>query len=209
MSKNTSGTGTFLGILTTSTIISVALCCGMANLGDRAAPMRSAESYEAAGSISSMAPAPAPAPYAASTPKWEYNTIVDPMTQKAGQVAALTSSNTLSLGFPYQGEQHAYLAIRENPRSGNVDVFVKIEQGQILCRSYMSCAMNVTFGNGEMQQFSGAEAADHDSTIAFITNSKRFVAQAQKSETILIELMLYKEGSHVMRFESDEPLVWK
>src|SRR5690606_7049584 len=83
---------------------------------------------------------------AAANGKWSYNQSSDPMTKGITKTARLQSENSLSLDFPYQGEQKATLIVRNHPQFGN-DVIFRIEKGQILCRTY-DCSVTVAFDDG-------------------------------------------------------------
>ncbi len=100
-------------------------------------PLRKAIAYERMGS------------------QWIYDSSAEGMSGKSVATASVYSSNTIKLGFPYQGEQKGRLTLRRHPRWGN-DVILAIEQGQILCHSYGDCYVGVRFDNEKMQRYEGS-----------------------------------------------------
>src|SRR5687767_13457752 len=68
-----------------------------------------------------------------STPKrsaWGYSEYNDEMGRGKVFHTSTQSTNTISLGFPYEGPQHCILSIREHPEYGR-DVYLTIEKGQL------------------------------------------------------------------------------
>jgi hypothetical protein len=112
--------------------------------------------------------------------------------------AQVTSTNTVSFGFPYQGSQHATLTIRKTARWGTEAIF-RIERGQFLC-GIDECAVNVRFDSGPIRQCSASEPSDHSTTTLFLRNGPSFVAQLRKAKTLRIEATFFQEGSHTLEF---------
>jgi len=129
------------------------------------------------------------------------------MTGKAVSNAVLTSDKSLSLSFPYKGENWAYLVVRQ--RNGRSDVMVKVQKGQILCRSHSPCDINVRFDDKPPVKFSGVGSSDHDSTLVFLEPERRFLDGATKAKTILVQVPFYQNGNQIMEFSALAPLDMK
>lgn len=159
----------------------------------------------AGGSTTEVAAAPAPP--AVPLDPWTYRTSADKMTDAKTHLACTTSTNQVSQDFPYRNTS-ADLCVRKAPRIG-LDVFVRLNSdGQILCHSSLEdCSLPVRFGKGEVQRFSGGEAADNSSDLVFIRNAPRFIAGLRKAETTLVEIELYQNGRQTLEFET-RGLVW-
>lgn len=138
---------------------------------------------------------------------WEYPEELDKMTGKTGRYAVLKSDNSLALEFPYGGENHGYLTVRQHPTHG-LNVIVAVEKGQILCSAYDGCSVVVRFDDGKPQRFSATPPADHSSNLLFIESEPRFISAAQKAKRILIQAAFYQNGNQVLEFTSPEPLRW-
>lgn len=130
---------------------------------------------------------------------WSYGTSSDSMTGKTVKTATLESTNTETFKFPYGGEQHAALMIRQHPRYGR-DVLFSIERGQFGC-AVDGCAILVRFDDRKAERFTGQAPGDNSSTNVFITPSDRFYARLQKSKTVRIESTFYQEGVRVFTFD--------
>lgn len=132
--------------------------------------------------------------------QWFYSSPNDDMTGNPIRTAYTSSTNTMSLDFPYQGEQHATLRIRSHPRYGH-DIIVDIEQGQILCQSYEDCTIAVRFDNGPLQHFSAVGPSDNSSDSVFIRSYDRFVGLMKKAKRVTVELPIFQAGNHAMIFD--------
>lgn len=138
---------------------------------------------------------------------WQYLAQEDKMTGKPSKRAYLESNNTLALDFPYNGRNHGILQVRKDPKHGT-NVLVRVEKGQILCRSYEPCTISVRFDSAQPVRFSGVGSGDHDSKIVFFNSEPKFIAAAKKAKKILIQLTMYQAGEQVLEFQSSKPLEW-
>ena len=146
--------------------------------------------------------APKPEPEPGS--QWSYSGGEDTMGRKRS-FARVTSTNTLSFDFPYQGSQNGTLTIRKSQSGTNV--IVRIERGQFLC-GLDECTVNVRFDSGPIQQFSASGPDDHGTTTLFLGNEGRFVSQLRKAKIVRIEAKFYQEGSQALEFHV-EGFKWK
>lgn len=139
---------------------------------------------------------------------WRLEESQDKMTGKPNKTASVRSSDSLSLGFPYQGSNHGLLIVRRHPQFG-LDVILSIEKGQILCSSYRGCKVLAKFDAAAPITFEGAESADNDSTVVFIKNAGRFIDQARKAKSITLQIGLYQNGMQTLTFDTPGGLIWK
>jgi hypothetical protein len=140
--------------------------------------------------------------------QWRYSDETDKMTGKKASYAMIESDNTLSLSWPYGGVNKARLYVRKHPSHG-LDVFMTIDKGQILCRSYDPCRVVVRFGEEKPRNFSGLGSADHSADIVFLQPESAFIAAARKHKKILVQVPMYQAGEQVLEFTSPVELVWK
>ena len=131
--------------------------------------------------------------------KWSYDTSEDAMTSKIKRRASIESENTVSFAFPYQGEQHGTLILRDHPTHGR-DVMFSIERGQLLCRSYEDCQIRVRFDGGSPQRWSAIGPSDNSSTLIFLRNEVRFIQLLRKSKVVRLQVPVYQQGEPVFEF---------
>jgi len=137
---------------------------------------------------------------------WRYETKTDPMTSNETRTATLRSTNSLSLGFPYDGRNYGFIQVRQHPRFG-LDVIISVEKGQIMCRTG-ECNVTVRFGEAQPVVYSGSEPADNSSNIVFINNARGFINNASRAEKILVQMSFFQSGTHILTFDPPEPLKW-
>lgn len=138
---------------------------------------------------------------------WSISTEKDPMSGKTATYATLSSSNSLSLGFPYSGRNYGQLVVRRHPKYG-LDVLVSIEKGQTLCRSYEPCQVAVKFDDKPPMRFSGYPPESMDSTTIFLSPESKFITNASKAKRILVQFQVYREGDQILEFNTPSPLKW-
>lgn len=136
---------------------------------------------------------------AASASQWVYGNGEDKMTGKKTFHAIVESTNTVSFSSPYEGEQHATLTIRDNPKYGK-DIIFRIEKGQILCHSYNDCNVLVRFDEESPSTYSANPPSDNSSETIFISNYKRFADKINKAKLVRISPTIYQEGNPIFEF---------
>jgi len=114
--------------------------------------------------------------------------------------ATVRSSNTVSFGFPYAGDQHGTLTLRTVQGKGKSVMFY-IEKGQILCRSYDGCSAQVRFDDEKPVRFAANGPADHSSEIIFLEDYPRFLAKLKKAKRVRIAVDIYKNGAPAFEFD--------
>jgi hypothetical protein len=149
---------------------------------------------------------PAPAEDAAAVQarelaeKWAYKATQDAMTSRQSRTASIASENTVNFSFPYQGDQHATLILRDHPSHGK-DVIFTIEQGQLLCQSYQDCQIRVRFDDGQPVGWSAVGSSDNNSTIIFLRNDVKFLQRLRSSKVVRIQVPVYQEGQPIFEFQ--------
>jgi hypothetical protein len=131
--------------------------------------------------------------------KWRYRVDADPMTSKKARYASIDSENALNFDFPYQGEQHGTLILRDHPIHGR-DVMITIDKGQILCQSYEDCTIRVRFDEGSPQRWNAAGPADNRSTVIFLRNEGGFIQRLRAAKVVRIQIPVYQEGEPMLEF---------
>ncbi len=137
---------------------------------------------------------------AAVTPQWQYTTEQDAMTSKSITTAIIDSTNTLSFDFPYRGEQHVQLELRNHPRFGK-NVIFSIEKGQFMCH-IDGCSVLVRFDEEPPVRFSAGEPADHDSTYIFLNGYANFLSKMSKAKKVRIAADFYQNGQQTAEFDT-------
>lgn len=132
---------------------------------------------------------------------WKTESDTDKMSNKSYVTRSVTSINSFSLDFPYQGQQHARLIVRKHPRWG-LDVLVEVERGQLIC-DFDNCTINVRFDDGPIKAFRVTKPSDHSSETFFIASEGAFVAQLSKSKRTFIELTFFQNSAHTIEFLTD------
>jgi hypothetical protein len=131
--------------------------------------------------------------------KWYYSRDVDAMTSKVSLYASITSENTVSFDFPYEGAQHGRLMIRDHPTHGR-DVIFAIREGQLLCQSYEDCVIRVRFDESPAESWRAVGPADHSTTSIFLRNEERFVQRMRRARIVRVQVPVYQEGSPTFEF---------
>ena len=132
--------------------------------------------------------------------QWEYNQKEDSMTGGVTYFATVSSTNTVNFSFPYNGEQHARLTFRNDPKYGK-DILFRIEKGQILCESYDSCTVLVRFDDEKPTTYSASTPADNSTETVFISNYEKFMEKIRKAKMVRVSPTVYQEGAPVFEFD--------
>lgn len=129
---------------------------------------------------------------------WHYYKEDDPMGG-TDYTAQLSSRNTVSFDFPYQGEQRGILTLNTHPRYGK-RVALSLENGQFLCSNYDGCRVQVRFDEGKAATYSATGAADYSTETIFLDGYDRFLSHLLRSSTLRVSANVYHEGSPVFEF---------
>ncbi len=132
--------------------------------------------------------------------QWSYESSPEGMSGKEVRTASVISTNTINLGFPYGGPQHAVLRFRRHPRWGN-DVIFSIEQGQILCSTYGDCKVQVRFDDEKLLRYKGNPPEDNSSESVFIPAFGTFMKKLKNTKVVKVEVSIYQAGNQVFEFD--------
>jgi len=119
---------------------------------------------------------------------WEYFTNEDKMTSNITKYASITSNESLSLDFPYEGINLGYLKLRK--KNGVLNILIQIDKGQI-SSSYENEHVKVRFDDEKAITFSYTTPEDNSSDLIFIDNETKFLSKLKRSKKTLIALPLY------------------
>jgi hypothetical protein len=111
------------------------------------------------------------------TSSWDYSQLKTKWVDGKVYTATIESTNTINLDFPYNGEQHGLLLLREHPKHGK-DVVLKIQRGQLLDSEYNDPVV-VRFDSDKPLTFSSVGASDHSTETLFSVFSNRLKPQRQ------------------------------
>ncbi len=136
-----------------------------------------------------------------SAAKWAYSEHQDDMGRGTTKTAQVTSSNAVGFGFPYQGETHAVLILRDSPQYGR-DVMLSVERGQFVS-SYTKNFITVKFDDGELAKFAVSDPENSKTGLLFIRSddAEFFVSQLRKAKSLKIEADFFQEGPRVFEFD--------
>ena len=134
---------------------------------------------------------------------WDYSQFEDEMGRGKVYTAAIESTNTINLDFPYNGEQHGLLMLREHPKHGK-DVVLKIQRGQLLDSEYNDPVV-VRFDTDKPLTFSSVGASDHSTETLFLRGNafSVFSNRLKTAKTVRIQAPIYQGGNQVFIFEVD------
>jgi hypothetical protein len=138
----------------------------------------------------------------ASANAWTKKTSTDQMTGEKQVYFVLYSKQSLSLDFPYAGENRPSLMAYET--KGRPVVIFGLEKGQISCHS--SCFIEVKFDDEEVAKFEADRLSDDNSSIT-LKHSRVFAERAANAKRVLIRAHIYMNGSPVVEFLPKKPLV--
>lgn len=169
------------------------------------ADARAVTSIPNAGSAveAKLAPVAVPitaAPVAVIGQQWSYDASEEKMSGGKRLTASVESANTVEFDFPYKGPQNGHVVLRTDPKFGK-DVMFRIEKGQILCPSYSGCVVQVRFDDEKPANFAASGAADHSSTVVFLSDYNRFLTKLKKAKRVRIAVNIYQQGNPVFEFD--------
>jgi hypothetical protein len=155
------------------------------------------DSASGAAASSAASVASSTAGSGATASNWSYSSDKDDMRGTTSRYASVDSDNTLSFGFPYQGETHGTLFLRRNPR---LNVILQVERGQFLCDDYDHTTVAVRFDNHPVEHFGCTEPSDGRTTEIFLDGEARFLTQLKHASKVVIEAELFQEGRQQLTF---------
>lgn len=131
---------------------------------------------------------------------WRYDKTYDRMREEQTEWAYMESTNTLSFGFPYQGDSKANLVLARNKQQG-LSVLLKVDRGQFNCSSVEPCRVYAKFDTGKVLDFYGNIPTDGKADILFISPEAKMVDLLRKSKHLTLEAEFFQEGSRQLEFD--------
>lgn len=129
---------------------------------------------------------------------WSYREEKDEMRGSTSRWASVDATKDITLDFPY-GSSRPSLTVRFMKQYGT-DVMLSLN-GQITCRSYNQDTVSVKFDDGSIKAWRCLSSDDGDSSTAFISPAKPFIAALKRAKTVTIEAPIYQAGKQQMTFE--------
>lgn len=137
---------------------------------------------------------------------WRYDSDVDKMRGNTSYFADATSLNSANFQFPYQGESHLHIMLR-NQGEGN-DVMFSIDKGQFHCK-YDGCEISVKFDNEAVRTYAVNEADAGKNDVVFLASDKdAFIKKLKTSKKVIIEAPFFQEPRTQFDFDT-AGLEWK
>ncbi len=142
---------------------------------------------------------------ASTSANWSYREEKDEMRGSTSRWASVDATKDITLDFPY-GSSRPSLTVRFMKQHGT-DVMLSLN-GQITCRSYNGDTVSVKFDDGSIKEWNCLSSADGDSSTAFISPAKPFIAALKNSKKVTIEAPIYQAGNEQITFHI-EGLKWE
>lgn len=196
----------FLWVVGAVALLIVVAMCSSGGSSDDAAPSSTPTATPPAADPPVAAPAVTPEPPAEPAPppeppsRWMYSADKDDIDDATVYTAAVISTNTIELDFPYRGPQHGQLMLRRHPRHGR-DVILTIERGQILCSTYSECKVLVRIDDGPIQRLQGNEPADNSSEVVFIPLYQTFMKKLPTAKKVRVQVQMFQAGEQTFEFD--------
>ena len=131
---------------------------------------------------------------------WRYDSDVDKMRGNTSYFANATSLNSANFQFPYQGESHLHIIIR-NKGDGN-NVMFSIDKGQFHC-NYDGCEISVKFDNEAVKTYTVNEADAGKNDVVFLASGKdAFIKKLKTSKKVIIEAPFFQEPRTQFDFDT-------
>lgn len=80
---------------------------------------------------------------------------------------------------------------------------IQIDAGQLLCRSYGTCGVQIKFDNEPAQVFDAKGPENRETTYVFLASrdAKRFISKVKVAKQILIAPPIYQESGKAWIFD--------
>jgi len=133
---------------------------------------------------------------------WDWSYEVDSNPMDGDNIYAhAKSKNTISLDFPYQGEQAAILVLTNQEHKGKVGVKFGVPRGQIMCMVGVGCDVRIKLDGQPAFSWRAHPAASGESNIILFANASRLINKLKGSKKIYIEVLFFQNGSKIMEFD--------
>jgi hypothetical protein len=131
---------------------------------------------------------------------WRYVETDDEMGRGKVRAACVTSTNQVSLTWPYKAQDTEF-CLRRGGRHG-FDSYLRLtDSGQYICRSYSGCRVHIRFDDGSAQSYEAEEASDGSSEIIFMPAASKISAALTTAKRMRIEAEYYQAGLQTSEFD--------
>ncbi len=134
-----------------------------------------------------------------TTTEWSFSDDINKMDDSHTFYAELKSSNKLDLKFPYQGENHGNLNIRNE--GGENIVSLSIDKGQIYIGG-QNTEIQVRFDKDTPEVYNCVGAKDYDPKYLFVEDAITFVKRLKTSKSLIIEATIFENGTQQLEFNT-------
>lgn len=131
---------------------------------------------------------------------WKYETSINKMTSNKDIFCTVQSNESLNLEAPYDGVNYGSIIVRK--RNGEVDIIIKIMQGQI-SGGYENEYFKARFDEEKQITFSYLTPTDNSTETIFVENTSKFLKKLRKSKKVLIQIPLYHNGNQILEFNTE------
>lgn len=131
------------------------------------------------------------------TSGWDYHDDVNKMDDSKINYALVSSTNDLSLSAPYDGYNKAHITVRK--KEGTNNVILQIDKGQFMGDVY-GATIRVRFDTNKPEQYYCLKSSDNDPAVLFISSANKFISKLKKSNKVLIEAVIYQDGTQQLEF---------
>jgi len=130
---------------------------------------------------------------------WNYSDDINKMDDSKISYARLSSTNNLNLSAPYDGDNEAHITVRKKEGSNNV--ILQIDKGQFMGDVY-GTNIRVRFDTNKPEQYYCSKSSDDDPAVLFISSANKFISKLKKSNKVLIEAVVYQDGTQQLEFNT-------
>lgn len=138
--------------------------------------------------------------------KWVYDVKEDKINDNKTYLAQIDAKEQLDFQFPYDGGVTVSILLRK--RNNQTDAMLTITKGQFMPNTMEDHRIKVKFDDEKSQNYSYTDPSDGSTTVAFISNAKKFISKLKKSKVVLVECEFFNEGLRTMEFET-KGLKWE
>jgi len=134
-------------------------------------------------------------------PQWIYETQEDKINDSKIYFAHVDANELLDFKFPYDGGVTASILLRK--WNNKTEAMLTITKGQFMPNTMENHRIKVKFDNEKAESYLYTDPSDGSSTIAFISNAKKFISKLKNSKVVIVECEFFEEGTRTMEFKTD------
>jgi hypothetical protein len=138
---------------------------------------------------------------------WAYSSKSDEMSGKVTYFADTQSAEHVDFNFPYQGDQTATLALRNNA-DGSTDVLFFMQKGQIVCDEVENCRVTIKLDDAQPEYYpvsfpndGSRDAIFFDQTPTDLRQEALTPQNLKKHKMLRVKVTFYQEGDHIFTFD--------